>query len=90
MIAALGRAHQCMGVALGLCLVLLVHGGAQQDAVGMTELTPTLLVFSTAAGNVVASVGPDGALLVGTPPAATRRASATSLLAGPSPQFVTS
>ena len=70
MIAALGRAPQCMCVALGLCLVLLVHGDAQQNAVGTTELTPTLLVFSTAAGNVVASVGPDGALLVGTPPAA--------------------
>ena len=70
MIAALGRAPQCMCVALGLCLVLLVHGDAEQNAVGTTELTPTLLVFSTAAGNVVASVGPDGALLVGTPPAA--------------------
>lgn len=29
-----------------------------------------MLVFVTAAGNVVASVGRDGALLVGTPPAA--------------------
>jgi hypothetical protein len=40
--------------------------GAKQD-VGVTEITPELLVFTTAAGNVVASVGPDGALLVGTP-----------------------
>ena len=45
--------------------------GAGQD-VGVTEITPELLVFTTAAGNVVTSVGPDGALLVGTP-AATRR-----------------
>jgi len=40
--------------------------GAGQD-VGVTEITPELLVFTTAAGNVVTSVGPDGALLVGTP-----------------------
>jgi cyclase len=61
-----------MCVLLGLLLALEGHGafGAQQDAVGVTEITPTLLVFSTTAGNVVASVGPDGALLVGTPPTA--------------------
>ncbi len=41
-----------------------------QETVGVTEVTPELLVFATAAGNVVASVGPDGALLVGTPAAA--------------------
>jgi hypothetical protein len=41
-----------------------------QDGVGITEITRTLLVFSTGAGNVVASVGPDGALLIGTPSAA--------------------
>jgi hypothetical protein len=41
-----------------------------QEAVGVTEITPQLLVFATAAGNVVASVGLDGALLVGTPAAA--------------------
>jgi cyclase len=41
-----------------------------QDGVGVTEITRTLLVFSTGAGNVVASVGPDGALLIGTPSAA--------------------
>jgi len=40
--------------------------GAKQD-VGVTEITPESLVFTTVAGNVVASVGPDGALLVGTP-----------------------
>ncbi len=40
--------------------------GAEEN-VGVTEITPGLLVFTTTAGNVVASVGPDGALLVGTP-----------------------
>jgi cyclase len=38
-----------------------------EETVGVTEITPELLVFATTAGNVVASVGPDGALLVGTP-----------------------
>jgi cyclase len=41
-----------------------------QEAVTVTEITPQILVFATTAGNVVASVGPDGALLIGTPPAA--------------------
>ena len=38
-----------------------------EETVGVTEITPELLVFATTAGNVVASVGQDGALLVGTP-----------------------
>jgi|SRR5438552_2505161 len=38
-----------------------------QETIGVTEITPELLVFATTAGNVVASVGEDGALLVGTP-----------------------
>jgi len=41
---------------------------AQQE-VEVTEITPTLLVFATNSGNVVASVGPDGALLIGKPSA---------------------
>jgi hypothetical protein len=41
-----------------------------RDAVGVTEITPAVIVFSTTAGNVLASVGTDGALLVGTPSAA--------------------
>lgn len=40
-----------------------------QETVGVTEITPTVLMFATSAGNVVASVGPDGVLLVGTPSA---------------------
>lgn len=50
--------------------VSLSPAGVAQDGANVTEITPGLLVFSTAAGNVVASVGPDGALLVGTPSAA--------------------
>jgi cyclase len=41
-----------------------------QETVGVTEVNPQLLVFATTTGNVVASVGPDGALLVGIPSAA--------------------
>jgi cyclase len=43
---------------------------AEQEKAGVTEITPTLLVFATNSGNVVASVGPDGVLLVGTPASA--------------------
>jgi len=37
------------------------------ENVAVTDLGPNLVVFTTSTGNVVASVGPDGALLVGTP-----------------------
>jgi hypothetical protein len=40
-----------------------------QEAVGITEITPHVLVFATRTGNVIALVGPDGALLIGTPSA---------------------
>jgi hypothetical protein len=40
-----------------------------QENVGITEVTPNVLVFATKTGNVVASVGPDGALVIGTPSA---------------------
>jgi hypothetical protein len=40
---------------------------ASPDDVAVTQITPNVLVFATSSGNVVASVGPDGALLVGTP-----------------------
>jgi cyclase len=53
-------------------LLILAAGAAAkaQGHVAVTEVTPNVLVFGTSAGNVVASVGPDGALLVGTPSAA--------------------
>jgi hypothetical protein len=41
-----------------------------QERVEVTEISANVLVFATNSGNVVASVGPDGALLVGTPSAA--------------------
>ena len=50
------------------------------DEVQVTEVTPTTLIFSTNAGNVVASVGPEGALLVGTP-SASSTASISQILA---------
>lgn len=57
-------------VMLALVLSLLLAGvGKAQDTVGITEVTPNVLVFATRTGNVIALVGPDGALLVGTPSA---------------------
>ena len=52
---------------LGLSLLLAHVAFAAQNAVGVTEITPNLLVFSTTDGNVVASVGRDGVFMVGTP-----------------------
>ena len=40
---------------------------APLEQVEVTEITPQVLVVATSTGNVVASVGPDGALLIGTP-----------------------
>ena len=52
-------------------LFLLVCGVVQaQEKVEVTEVAPNVLVFATSSGNVVASVGLDGALLIGTPSAA--------------------
>jgi len=51
-------------------LPLLLLGQATlsaQATVDVTEIMPNLLVISTTGGNVVASVGKDGAFLVGTP-----------------------
>lgn len=50
-----------------LLAVFVTCANAQER--GVTEITPNVLVFATITGNVVASVGPDGALLVGTPSA---------------------
>jgi|SRR5579859_82204 len=43
--------------------------GSAQETLGITEITPNVVVFATRAGNVIALVGPDGALLIGTPSA---------------------
>lgn len=51
---------------LALIFGVAAHAAAQ-ETIGVAEITPNVLVFATKGGNVVASVGPDGALLVGTP-----------------------
>ncbi len=57
-----------MIIMISLALGLLVRSAvAAQETVGVTEITPEVLVFATTTGNVVASVGPDGAFLAGTP-----------------------
>ncbi|PYT80960.1 MAG: hypothetical protein DMG40_10630 [Acidobacteria bacterium] len=43
--------------------------GGESGEVKITEVTPNVVVFATRTGNVIALVGPDGALLVGTPSA---------------------
>lgn len=43
--------------------------GRAQETASITEITPNVLVFATRTGNVIALVGPDGALLIGTPSA---------------------
>jgi hypothetical protein len=61
------------GFALGF--VFVCAGGAQETVSGesgevkVTEVTANVLVFATRTGNVIASVGPDGALLIGVPSA---------------------
>ena len=61
------------GVFSGVLLTLLAFSCAKtskaQDKIGVTEITPNVLVFATSAGNVIACVGPDGALLIGLPSA---------------------
>lgn len=58
-----------MKLRLAIALLLAVRCAPAQNSVGVTELSANVLVFATSAGNVVASVGPDGALLIGMPSA---------------------
>jgi cyclase len=51
-------------------IFVVASAEAAQEKVGITEITPSLLVFATSAGNVIASAGKDGVLLVGIPSAA--------------------
>jgi cyclase len=55
-----------VGTVLGLLIGFSSRSVAAED-VTTTEITPNVLVFATSTGNVVASVGPDCALLIGTP-----------------------
>lgn len=66
--------RRCVGirvlVLMAFVLALLFAGvGRAQETVGITEVTPNVVVFATRTGNVVALVGPDGALLIGMPSA---------------------
>lgn len=63
-----GRVYPSILVGLAVGFAFVCPGRAQ-EAVSLTEVTPNVLVFATRTGNVVASVGPDGALLIGTPSA---------------------
>jgi hypothetical protein len=76
------RSHHQGRTILGAIVVVAlanILAGGTQERVGITEITPDVLVFSTSNGNVVASVGPDGALLVGTP-SSSSTASISSIL----------
>jgi hypothetical protein len=70
-----GRLGAAMLVGLALGFVFVCAGGAQETVSGesgevkVTEVTANVLVFATRTGNVIASVGPDGVLLIGVPSA---------------------
>ena len=60
----------CSRVLMAFVFALLFAAvGRTQETLGITEVTPNVLVFATLTGNVVALVGPDGALLIGMPSA---------------------
>ncbi|MBV9155867.1 MAG: hypothetical protein JO097_06375 [Acidobacteriaceae bacterium] len=68
-------------VLMGLPWMVLGQAAAgTQERVEVTEIAANVFVFATSSGNVVASVGADGALLVGTPSAAST-AQISSMLA---------
>ena len=56
-----------MRFCLALLAALAFASFATAEQVGLTDVTPNVVVFATGSGNVVASIGPDGALLIGTP-----------------------
>lgn len=60
--------------------LLGASASSAQETVSVTEISPHVLVFGTSTGNLVASVGADGALLIGTPSAAST-ASISAILA---------
>ncbi len=64
------RASALTAFVFALLSALLSVGVARaQETVGIAEVTPNVVVFATKTGNVIALVGPDGALLIGTPSA---------------------
>lgn len=65
--------QRCVGVRRSVLMfvfgLLFTDIVIAQETVGITQITPNVLVFATRTGNVIALVGPDGALLIGTPSA---------------------
>lgn len=60
----------CHRAMIAFALTLAAQSASRaQETVGITEVTPNVLVFATRTGNVIGLVGPDGALLIGTPSA---------------------
>lgn len=70
----LRRLPQCTLAMIVLAISFVAAPTHAQEQPAVTQITPNVLVFATTSGNVVASVGPDGALLVGTPSAASTTA----------------
>ena len=62
------RAVFCCAVVLAALIQVRAAGrSAADDAVPVTEISPRLFVLATRSGNVLVSVGADGAFLFGTP-----------------------
>ena len=62
-------ASQILLALLVLLLAVSSFASAQNTSFTITEIKPDVLVFSSSSGNVIASVGPDGFLVIGTPAA---------------------
>jgi cyclase len=75
------RRYKYLGITILLWALGSMAAYCAQNPTAVTEITPNLLVFATDNGNVLASVGADGALIVGTPSAAST-AQISSVLAG--------
>jgi hypothetical protein len=75
------RGYNCLGITILIWALGSMAAYCAQNPTSVTEITPNLLVFGTDNGNVLASVGADGALIVGTPSAAST-AQISSVLAG--------
>lgn len=65
--APLSRRYLLILLLFCCAIALPLHA---QENVTVTELSPHLLLVGTSTGNVIVSIGPDGALLTGTPSAA--------------------
>jgi cyclase len=75
------RGYNCLGITILIWALGSMAAYCAQNPTSVTEIRPNLLVFGTDNGYVLASVGADGALIVGTPSAAST-AQISSVLAG--------